>query len=146
MREKPEKLGKLGGVYAIAPAYVQRAVIIAVVSFVFFLATLAMFSVRQNFLYFFLSTAFLVTYLFTMFGWLMSRKNILKIYENGLTYRKFTARWDEIETIETNKNGAKMNCEIRKKKGEKITLTESINGVEQAVKIIEAKIAAKETN
>ena len=135
------QLGKLVGVYAIAPAYIQRAVVIAVVSFVFFLATLAMFTVRQNFLYFFLSTAFLVTYLFTMFGWLMSRKNILKIYENGLTYRKFTARWDEIEMVETNKNGAKINCEISKKKGEKITLTESIYGVEQAIKIIEAKIS-----
>ena len=133
-------LGKVVGVYAIAPAYIQRAVVIAVLSFVFFLVTLGMFSVRQNFLYFFLSTAFLVTYLFTMFGWLMSRKNILKIYENGLTYRKFTARWDEIEMVETNKNGAKINCEIQTKKGEKITLTESIQGVGQAIELIESKI------
>lgn len=134
-------LGKLEHTYVIAPAYIQRAVIVAVMSFVFFMVTLVMFSVWQNILYFFLSTGFLIVYLLTMFGWLMMRKNILKIYENGLTYRKFTAHWDEIEVIDAKKNGDKINCEIRKKKGEKIVLTESIYQVEQAIKIIEEKSA-----
>lgn len=133
-------LGKLVRVYTIAPAFLQRAVIVAALSFVFFLVTLGMFSIWQNFLYFFLSTGFLIVYLLTMFGWLMSRKNILKIYENGLTYRKFTARWDEIATVESNRKNGKINCEIRKAKGEKIVLTDSIYQVEQAIKIIEAKI------
>jgi len=133
-------LGKLISVYSIAPAYLQRAVIIAALSFIFFLTTLAMFSIWRNFLYFFLSTAFLIVYLATMFGWLMMRKNLLKIYENGLTYRKFSARWNEIEALETTKKGDKLNCEIRKTKGEKTTLTESIYGVEQAVAVIESKI------
>ncbi len=140
MVEKADKLGKLVNVYGIAPAYLQRAVIIAALSFIFFLTTLAMFSLWQNFLYFFLSTAFLIVYLATMFGWLMMRKNLLRIYENGLTYRKFMARWNELEALETNKKGAQLNCEIRKAKGEKITLTESIFGVEQAIEIIESKI------
>jgi len=134
------QLGKIIGVYGIAPAFLQRAVIVAVLSFLFFMITMVMFSMWRNFLYFFLSTAFLIVYLATMFGWLMMRKNVLKIYENGLTYRKFTARWDEIESVETNEKGAKLNFEIRKKKGEKIALTESIFGVEQAVKIIEANV------
>lgn len=138
MTEK--NLGKLISVFGIAPAFLQRAVIIAVTSFLFFLITMVMFSMWRNFLYFFLSTAFLLVYLATMFSWLMMRKNVLKVYENGLTYRKFTARWDEIETVETNEKGAKLNFEIRKKKGEKIVLTESIYGVEQAVKIIEANV------
>jgi len=140
MVEKADKLGKLVNVYGIAPAYLQRAVIIAALSFIFFLTTLAMFSLWRNFLYFFLSTAFLIVYLATMFGWLMMRKNLLRIYENGLTYRKFMARWNELEALETNKKGAQLNCEIRKAKGEKITLTESIFGVEQAIEIIESKI------
>jgi hypothetical protein len=135
-----QNLGKLVTVYGIAPAYLQRAVIIAALSFIFFLTTLAMFSLWRNFLYFFLSTAFLIVYLATMFGWLMMRKNILKIYENGLTYRKFAARWNEIEGLETNRKDNKINCEIRKVKGEKITLTESIFNVEQAIKLIAAKI------
>ena len=135
-----QNLGKLINVYGIAPAFLQRAVIIAALSFVFFLTTLVMFSLWRNFIYFFLSTAFLIVYLATMFGWLMMRKNLLKIYENGLTYRKFSARWNEIEALETTKKGDKLNCEIRKTKGEKTTLTESIYGVEQAVAVIESKI------
>jgi len=109
-----QNLGKLVTVYGIAPAYLQRAVIIAVLSFMFFLTTLAMFSLWRNFLYFFLSTAFLIVYLATMFGWLMMRKNILKIYENGLTYRKFSARWNELEALETSRKDNKINCERRK--------------------------------
>ena len=136
-------LGKLETIYVIAPAYIQRAVIVAVLSFFFFLAMLVVFSIRQNILYFFLSTGFLIVYLLTMFGWLMMRKNILKIYENGLTYRKFIAHWDEIEVVDSKKNGDKINCEIRKKKGEKIVLTESIYQVEQAIEIIKAKIETK---
>src|SRR5215207_1506632 len=109
MMQKAENLGKLINVYSIAPSFLQRAVIIAALSFIFFLTTLAMYSLWRNFLYFFLSTAFLIVYLATMFGWLMMRKNLLKIYENGLTYRKFAARWNEIETLETTKKGEKFN-------------------------------------
>jgi hypothetical protein len=143
MIEKPENLGKLVRVHPIAPAFLQRAVIIAALSFVFFLVTLGMFSMWQNFLYFFLSTGFLIVYLLTMFGWLMSRKNILKIYENGFTYRKFTTHWNEIEALEeTNKNG-KISCEIRKAKGEKIVLTDSIYEADKAIVIIKTMIGEK---
>lgn len=140
MTKEPENLGKLISLYAIAPGFLQRVVIIAVLSFLFFLLTMVMFSMWKLFLYFFLSTAFLIVYLLTMFSWLMMRKNILRIYENGMTYRKFTARWNEIEAIEKNQKGAKLNFEIRKKKGERITLTESIFQVEQAVALIESKV------
>ena len=142
MTKEPEKLGKLITIYGIAPAYLQRVVIIAVLSFLFFLVTMVMFSMWKNFLYFFLSTAFLIVYLLTMFSWLMLRKNVLKIYENGFTYRKFAARWNEIETIDKNRKGDKLNFEIRKKKGERITLTESLFQVEQAIVLIESKIKA----
>jgi Ca2+/Na+ antiporter len=143
MTEKTSNLGKIIGVYGIAPAYLQRTVIIAVLSFLFFLITMVMFSMWKNFLYFFLSTAFLVVYLLTMLGWLMLRKNILKIYENGLTYRKFAARWDEIAAVETNTKNGKTTCEIQTTKGGKIALTETIYQVEQAIKLIEAKKRGK---
>jgi len=143
MIEKAQSLGKLISIHTIAPAFLQRAVIIAVLSFAFFLAMLAVFSIRQNFIYFFLSTAFLIVYLFTMFGWLMMRKNILKIYENGITYRKFTARFSEIESVESNNKKGKINCEIKTAKGESVTLTDSIYEVGKAVKLIEAKLKVK---
>lgn len=133
------KLGKLVSIYAISPAFLQRAVIVAALSFIFFLTTLVMFSMWRNILYFFLSTAFLIVYLLTMLGWLFLRKNELKIYENGLTYRKFTAHWDEIAAVETNLKKGKIICEIRKIKGEKIVLGDSIQGIGQAVKIIKDK-------
>jgi hypothetical protein len=133
-------LGKLQSVHGIAPAYLQRAVIVAVLSFVFFLVMLVAFSIRQNFGYFLLSTAFLIVYLFTMFGWLMLRKNIVKIYENGLSYKNFTARWDEIETVETKRTtGAKINCEISRATGEKVVLSEAISDIEYVIRIIERK-------
>src|SRR4051812_37140569 len=113
MTEKAEKLGKIISVHGIAPAYLQRTVIIAVLSFLFFLVTLVMFSMWKNFLYFFLSTAFLIVYLLTMFGWFFLRKNLLKIYEHGFTYRKFTVRWDEIEAVETSSKNGSTSGEIR---------------------------------
>ena len=138
-----QNLGKLIRVYGIAPAHLQRVVIVAVLSFLFFLVTMVMFSMWRNFLYFFLSTAFLIVYLLTMFGWLMLRKHVLKIYENGLTYRKFAAGWNEIETVQKQSKAGKFTCEIRTAKGDKMTLTESIYEVEQAVRIIEDKISSR---
>jgi len=135
-----QKLGKLIAAHTIAPAYLQRAVIVAVLSFLFFLATMTMWSMWRNFLYFFLAMAFLIVYLVTMFGWLMLRKNVLKIYENGLTYRRFKARWDEIEAVGTNSKNGKTTCEIRKAKGEKTVLSDAIHELGKAIALIEAKV------
>ena len=128
-----QNLGKLESIHAIAPAFLQRAVIVIVLSFIFFLAMMFGFYIRQNIGYFLLSTAFLIVYIFTMFSWVMMRKNIVKIYENGLTYKKFTARWNEIEAVN--------RYEIRKTKGEKIVLSESIQGVEQIIERIKKEIS-----
>lgn len=141
MKDNAEKLGKLLSVHPIAPAYLQRTVIVAVLSFLFFLTTMVMFSLWQNFLYFFLATAFLIVYLLTMLGWLFLRKNELKIYENGFSYRKFTARWDEITGLRTsNWANGKTTFEVTKAKGEKMVLSDAIYEVEKAIKIIESKV------
>lgn len=134
------QLGKLQSVYGIAPAFLQRAVIVSVLSFIFFLAMLLAFYIRQNILYFLLSTAFLLVYLFTMFGWLLLRKNIVKIYENGLTYKKISLDWDEIESVA---KAERRGCEISKKNGEKISISETIQGLEQIVHRIEREIAIR---
>ena len=49
-----------------APAQLQRAVFIAVLSFLFFLAMMFAYYIRQSALYFLLATAFLIVYLITM--------------------------------------------------------------------------------
>lgn len=122
------QLGKLQSVYGIATRLIQRAVIVSALSFIFFLAMMVAFYIRQNIGYFLLSTAFLLVYLLTMFGWLLMRKNIVKVYENGFTYKKSTVGWDEIKTVSLNE---KRRCEIEKNNGEKIVLPETIQDIEQ---------------
>ena len=139
MPEASEKLGKLRAVYGTSPALLQRAAIIAIVAFIFFLAMLIAFSIRQNFGYFVLATAFLIVQLFTLSGWLMQRKNELKIFENGFTYRKKTCFWKEITAIEEkNKNGSLINCTITKIDGSKIILTDVLMRIEEIINQIKA--------
>lgn len=143
--ETIQNLGKLESAHGVAPAYLQRAAIIAVVSFVFFLVMLLGFYIRQNLGYFLLSTAFLIVYIFMMFGLLTQRRSVLKIYENGFSYKNFASRWDEIDSIQGKTESrlvslAKINCEIRKTNGEKIVLTESIQDVEKVIERISEEI------
>jgi len=48
------------------PAQAQRAAFVAVLSFLFFLAMMFAYYIRQSMLYFLLATAFLIVYLVTM--------------------------------------------------------------------------------
>jgi len=145
MLDKTLRLGKLESVHGIAPAYAMRAVVIAALSFVFFLLMLVGFYIRQNIGYFLLSTAFLVVYLLTMFGWLSQRRNVLKIYENGLSYKKFTASWDEIDsmnlkTVARFTGGEEINCELTKTSGEKIVLSDVIHHCEKIIDRIDEEM------
>ena len=139
------RLGKLVSEHSIAPAYIQRATIVAVLSFVFFMAMMIAFYLRQKLGYFLLSSGFLVLYILTMFGWMMLRKNVVRIYENGFSYRKFSAGWSEIAEIDKRRKGVKLTCEIRKKSGEKTVLTEAIEGVEQIITRIETERGKRES-
>ena len=145
MPKQPANLGRLESVHGIAPAYLQRAVVVAVLSFAFFLAMLIAFYLRQKLGYFLLSSGFLVIYILTMFGWLMLRRSALKIYEHGFSYRKFAARWTAIEAVETTRKGAKLSCEIRGKDGQKTILTDAIADAERVAEKIRARVAAAKT-
>ena len=145
MPEQPQNLGKLESVHGVSPVFAQRAVVVALLSFVFFLLMLVGFYIRQNIGYFLLSTAFLLVYILTMIGWLMHRKNEIRLYENGLTYKKFSCAWDEIGTIEVKTvsrlvGGAKINCELTKTSGEKIVFTETIHDADKIIERISAEI------
>ena len=59
MSSQPAKTGT-------SPAQLQRAAFIAVLSFLFFLAMMFTYYLRQSLLYFLLATAFLVVYVITM--------------------------------------------------------------------------------
>lgn len=143
--ETQRNLGKVTSVHGISPVFLQRAAIVCILSFIFFLVMMIGFYFRQNFVYFLLATSFLIVNLFTLSGWLMARKSVLKMYENGFSYKKFSAVWDEIESINVKKGngllGEKINAEIIKKDGEKTFLTESVYQIEQVIQRINAEIS-----
>lgn len=60
------------------PAQVQRAVFIAVLSFMFFLAMMFALYIRQSVSYFLLATAFLIVYIVTMISFVRLRRSIAK--------------------------------------------------------------------
>lgn len=140
------QLGKLESAHGISPVFLQRAAIVAVLSFLFFIAMFVAFSIRQNIVYFLLATAFLLVQLLTLFGWLKYRRAEFKIYENGFAYQKQICRWDEIESIDEKTKsglvgGAKINFQITKTNGEKIVLTEAIHGIEKIIERINVQKA-----
>ena len=99
MRTSRRDLGKLVSVYGPAPAFLQRAVFLTVLSFFFFLGMMAVFYVRQGFVYFILASAFLVIYIISLVSFLSHRKNVLAVHENGIELKKQRARWHEISSI-----------------------------------------------
>ena len=112
-------LGPLVSSHGISPVFLQRAAIIAIVSFLFFLATLAYFYIQQQLIYFVLSSAFLVVYIFTMVSWVFQKRNIVSIYENGIARRKFITTWDEIKSVTAE---ADSGITIVKSDGESLTI------------------------
>ena len=95
-------LGKLVSVYGMAPAHLQRAVFIVILSFLFFLIMMFAYYVRQSLVYFLLASAFLVLYLITMISWAMHRRSVVAIHENGLSYKGRSVGWSDIENIDEN--------------------------------------------
>jgi membrane protein YdbS with pleckstrin-like domain len=59
---------------AISPSQLQRAIFIAVLSFLFFLAMMFAYYIRQSALYFLLATAFLLVYIMTMISFVRLRR------------------------------------------------------------------------
>lgn len=136
--EASGNLGKLISLHTVAPIHVQRAAIVAVLSFIFFLAMLVMFSYRQQFGYFILATAFMAVEIFTLLGLFSQRRNVLKIFEKGLCYKKQCLSWNEIAEISKNKG-----FQIIRADGEKIVLSETLYELDSAIGKIEAKMFGK---
>ena len=111
--------GTLISVHGTSPVFLQRAAIVAILSFFFFLAMLLVFYVRQQMIYFVLSTAFLIVYIFTLIGWVMQKRTLVSVYENGIKHRKFAATWDEIKSVRSD---AETGITLVKDGGETLTI------------------------
>ncbi len=123
-----------------SPVFLQRAAIVAVVSFLFFLAMLIAFYVRQHIGYFFLSTAFLIVYIFTLVGWVVQKRNAVGIYQNGIKYKKFRAAWDEIAGVKADQAG----LELTKGKREKVLISSSMLRFDSIVRAVRQGVEAEE--
>jgi hypothetical protein len=124
-----ERLGKLESVHGVAPAYLQRAAIVCLLSFVFFLAMMFGFYIRQNIGYFLLATAFLLVNVLTLIGWMFLRRSLVSIHEHGIAFRKFRLRWDEIAGVE--RPAGRRGLEITRKNGERLILPETIDQLDR---------------
>lgn len=138
MATQPNGLGRLISVHGTSPATLQRAAIVAVLSFFFFMAMLLVFYLRQQIVYFVLSTAFLVVYVFTLIGWVMQKRNLVTIYENGITYRKFISKWDEIQSVRSDTT---TGLTIVKTNGEKVTIGKNIADFNEIAVTIRKRLA-----
>ncbi len=121
-------LGTIVRVHGTSPVYLQRAAIIAGLSFVFFMGTLLIFYTQQSIGYFVLSTAFSVVYIFTLIGWVIQKRTSVSIFVNGITYRKFTSSWDEIKSVTADSKSGLM---IVKSNGDSITIGKSVAGLNE---------------
>ena len=135
MTRETQDLGRLISLYPISALTIQRAVFVAVLSFVFFLGMMLVFYTLSSLLYFLLATAFLAIYLITMIGIFVQKKSVLKIFEHGVSYKNFSGRWEDIEAVSDRGRNV---FEIRKTNGETTALSASLQDLEQAVRRIDA--------
>jgi hypothetical protein len=146
-KSKPEidtDLGKALSVHPTAAAYVQRAAVVAIVSFVFFLLMLVGFSIRQHVGYFLLASAFLAVYLFTMFGWWVQKNSVLTIYENGISYKKFRNRWGEITAYDESADASgSVTLKLTDSKKQSVTISPTLDNIEQVRAIVHARIPGR---
>lgn len=127
-----KELGRVITVHRIAPAYLQRAVFIVVLAFIFFLIMMFAFYIRQSAGYFLLASAFLILYLLTLFSWIIQRKNVVRIHENGIFYKTRTANWDEIESATDG------TVQVRNEKP--IMISKAIEQRDEVIRVIQEKI------
>jgi len=97
---KHKQLGRLIAVHPISPAHLQRAVLLAILSFIFFMSMMFAYYLLQKPLFFLLATAFLVIYLFTMYSFMMGRKKTVEVFENGFRTGKTSATWSDVEGVD----------------------------------------------
>jgi hypothetical protein len=102
MSKNKVDLGRVIAAHPVAPIYVQRAVFIAVLSFLFFLGMMLAFYLRQSLGYFLLATAFLFVYLVTMFSWFTMRKRFVRVFENGFEFKNARHLWNEVDTVSSS--------------------------------------------
>ena len=73
---------------------------------------LAIFTAREQMIYLVLAAAFLVVNIFTLIGFVMQRRNEVKVFENGIAYRGSHVQWDDLVSAELDASG-QLNLQTR---------------------------------
>lgn len=120
-------------------AFLQRAAIVILLAFLFFLGTLFLYILWGDRVYLLMAAAFLILHLFTLVGWWMQKRNVVRLYENGIEFRKFRAAWDEIIRVEARVD---TGVTITRSGGETVTLGRSVAGIDEIARIIKASLPA----
>lgn len=132
MPETKNDLGCLVSLHTMTPAHIQRALIVVFLSFVFFLAMLAAFSLLRHFGYFLLAVSFLVVHLFTVIGLWVQKRSVVKIFERGISYKHFTGLWSDIAAFEEIADGkGAVTIKLTDQKRQSVTIPSSIANVGQ---------------
>ena len=126
-------LGRLVAVHPISPAYLQRAVILAALSFIFFLAMMFAVYVLKDAIYFLLASAFLVIYLVMMYSFFAGRKKAVEVYENGVRIGRDSATWDRIGSVDDDGT-------VVLKAGDKLSIAQSIHERDRLLRHIRTSI------
>ncbi|MDM7922603.1 MAG: hypothetical protein QUS14_09920 [Pyrinomonadaceae bacterium] len=138
-RSAATNLGRLTGTFQTSAAYFQRAALIAGLSFVFFLAMMIAFYVRQWPGYFGLATAFMVVNIFTLIGIWIQKKNVVRVHENGLSYRKLRVAWNDIERLKYTRASG---LEITYAAGKLLKIPSSIDSLPEITERIRNSVEA----
>jgi hypothetical protein len=137
MSQNQKDLGRLVTVYNVSPHLIQRAVFIAILSFLFFLAMMIGFYLRQNIGYFLLATGFLIVYLVMMISLFTQRRSSVKIFENGLEFKKHLLEWGDLESIDSARE-----IVLTAKDGRRISLPSSLAETDALVRHIKFKVSS----
>lgn len=129
--------GKFLGRFVVSPVFLQRAVIIALLSFFFLLAMITAFSFRGHFGYLILAAAFLVINLFTLTGIRLRRSEAVQIFEGGIEFKGRFIQWHDIVKIDFSQPGSPV---LALRSGEKILLPESIDRREELAGYLKSRI------
>jgi len=132
----PANLGKLVGVYGVAPGILQRAVFIAVLSFLFFLSMMIVYYTRDSTLFFLLATAFPLVYLVTMFSLVRQRRGVVQLFEHGIEYRKGRLGWGEIGAVADDGR-------LTLTSGKSVRLPQTLDRLPELLGLIRASAAGK---
>jgi uncharacterized membrane protein YobD (UPF0266 family) len=128
--DKP--LGRRIATHPIAPAAVQRAAFIAILSFLFFLGMMFAFYLLQHIGYFLLGTGFLLVYMMMMYSVVMQRKSAVEVHERGFHFKKTDIAYDDVDTID-------LSGEVTLKNGKKLALPKSLLGFDVLIATLRSR-------